>query len=488
MFSSVSAQDPGDAIFNEPKIYEFKFHFNQTNYLDSLIKSHETKEYIPCQLDINGVYYDSVGVRFKGTSSFFGYPGNKKSFRIKFDKYKDYQFDGLKKINLNNGWNDPTMLREKLYLDFLWDNHIPAPRANFAKIYIDSIYWGFYSLIEHVDKTFLKDRFGNNDGNLYKSEYAPLLWEGDDQEKYYDNFELKTNENENNWSELIELINTINDEQNFSAQIESVCDVDLHLKVWAANNLFVNMDAFFASGNNYYLYQNEDDDRFEWIIWDVNLAFGARNGPDSLDIFYVPEDRPLHKNFLYFAQFKDRYLQTMEQLLNSGFDATALFHKIDSLWSMILDDYQADTLKMYTNEEVEKSLTQNLYLAPALKPFIQKRRNSVLQQLDYWKSTGIYNRNETENNNRFNFQLYQNFPNPFNSTTIIRYSLSLSANVELSVFNCLGQKMATLVSGIQHAGVKQVKWNAAQFSSGIYFYQLFIDNKFLQNKKLLLLK
>ena len=73
LFSSVSAQDPGDAIFNEPKIYEFKFHFNQTNYLDSLIKSHETKEYIPCQLDINGVYYDSVGVRLKGTSSFFGY-------------------------------------------------------------------------------------------------------------------------------------------------------------------------------------------------------------------------------------------------------------------------------------------------------------------------------------------------------------------------------------------------------------------------------
>ena len=140
VFSLSYAQKPGDHVFNEAEIFEFRFSFDSSDYLDFLLESQETKEYIPGHLEINGVYYDSVGVRFKGTSSFYGYPGNKKSFRIKFDKYKEYRFDGLKKINLNNGWNDPTMLREKLYLDFLWHNNIPAPRANFARVYIDSIY------------------------------------------------------------------------------------------------------------------------------------------------------------------------------------------------------------------------------------------------------------------------------------------------------------------------------------------------------------
>ncbi|MEJ2055284.1 MAG: hypothetical protein P8X42_15320, partial [Calditrichaceae bacterium] len=96
VFSFVSAQDPGDHIFSEPKVFDFRFSFDEADYLDSLLKSQEIKEYIPGHLEINGVFYDSVGVRFKGTSSFYGYPGNKKSFRVKFDKYKEYRFDSLK--------------------------------------------------------------------------------------------------------------------------------------------------------------------------------------------------------------------------------------------------------------------------------------------------------------------------------------------------------------------------------------------------------
>ncbi len=155
--------------------------------------------------------YDNIGVRFKGFSSFWGYPGDKKSLRIKFNKYKDHRFNGLKKVSLNNGWNDPTMLREKLFLDFLYEHDIPAPRANFARVFINDTYHGFYTLVEHVDKTFLQHRFNDNDGNLYKAEkLADLTWKGNEQEEYYEQFELKTNEKENNWQDLIHFLNVIN--------------------------------------------------------------------------------------------------------------------------------------------------------------------------------------------------------------------------------------------------------------------------------------
>jgi spore coat protein H len=482
LVSSALAQDPGDQVFNDVQIFDFRFHFNQANFLDALYQSHKDGEYIPSIVEVNGVKYDSVGVRFKGTSSFYAYPGNKKSFRIKFDKYIEYRFDGLKKINLNNGWNDPTMLREKLFLDFLHKQSIPAPRANFARVYIDSTYWGFYTLVEHVDKTFLKDRFGNNDGNLYKAEVAPLTWQGENQQNYYDDFELKTNEKENDWSGLVDLIAKINNSIDFETEIKTVLNVDSHLWAWAANNLFVNPDSYLGSGTNYYLYQNEADQRFEWIIWDVNLSFGARNGKDSLDLFYAPADRPLHTNLLQSTDFRLQYTDVVEHLLNSGFDEETLYPRIDELWEFIREDYFQDTLKMYTNDEAEICLMEDLSNVPGLKPFIKKRRENVLNQL---LQTNLVSDSQPK---LTGFFLRQNYPNPFNPKTIISYQLVVNSSVELSIFNLLGQKVATLVSEKQKAGAHELVWNASNFSSGVYFYHLQTDQGFSQTRKLVLMQ
>lgn len=90
------------------------------------------------------------------------------------------------------------------------------------------------------------------------------------------------------------------------------------------------------------------------------------------------------------------------------------------------------------------------------------------------------------------FTLSQNWPNPFNPLTHISFNLPEAAKVKLIVFNNLGQKVATLASGNYPAGVFKVSWNAAQFSSGIYYYKLnavtHSGRRFSQSKKLLLLK
>jgi len=86
------------------------------------------------------------------------------------------------------------------------------------------------------------------------------------------------------------------------------------------------------------------------------------------------------------------------------------------------------------------------------------------------------------------FALHQNYPNPFNPTTIIGYQLSAVSEVELSVYNLIGQKVATLVSDKQNAGSHQVEWDASGFASGIYFYQLQTDRGFVQTRKLMFIK
>jgi hypothetical protein len=85
------------------------------------------------------------------------------------------------------------------------------------------------------------------------------------------------------------------------------------------------------------------------------------------------------------------------------------------------------------------------------------------------------------------FNLSQNYPNPFNPITIINYELLILNDVELSVYNLLGQKVAILVSKKQAAGYHQVEWDASSFSSGIYYYRLEVG-KFRDVKKMVLLR
>jgi len=86
------------------------------------------------------------------------------------------------------------------------------------------------------------------------------------------------------------------------------------------------------------------------------------------------------------------------------------------------------------------------------------------------------------------FVLFQNYPNPFNRQTTISYQLSTSSNVELTVSNVTGQKVATLALGQQPAGNYNYKWDTGDLAGGIYLYRLITGDGFTQTKKLLLLK
>jgi hypothetical protein len=94
-------------------------------------------------------------------------------------------------------------------------------------------------------------------------------------------------------------------------------------------------------------------------------------------------------------------------------------------------------------------------------------------------------------NNNFSaindFILYQNYPNPFNPGTVISYSLKVNSDVSLKVYNALGKEVTTLVNGKHNAGNYSVEFSGAEFSSGIYFYRLQVD-EFTETKRMVLMK
>jgi len=85
------------------------------------------------------------------------------------------------------------------------------------------------------------------------------------------------------------------------------------------------------------------------------------------------------------------------------------------------------------------------------------------------------------------FSLGQNYPNPFNPSTMIRYGLPHKSDVQLLIFNTLGQQVSVLQNGEQEAGYHEVQFNGTALSSGVYFYRLRAGG-FVETKQLLLLR
>jgi len=85
------------------------------------------------------------------------------------------------------------------------------------------------------------------------------------------------------------------------------------------------------------------------------------------------------------------------------------------------------------------------------------------------------------------FKLFQNFPNPFNPTTTIKYDVPKAGDVKVEVYNVLGQKLETLVDNYQLAGQHEIKWNASKYASQPFFYRI-QSGEFSETKKMSLVK
>lgn len=105
-------------------------------------------------------------------------------------------------------------------------------------------------------------------------------------------------------------------------------------------------------------------------------------------------------------------------------------------------------------------------------------------------STGVKELNqEISETLPHDYFLDQNYPNPFNPVTSISYKLNKAGETKLEIFNVLGKKVATLVEQDQQpAGVYKVQWDATEFASGVYFYQLRVNNHLVSTKKALLIR
>jgi CotH kinase protein len=341
-------------------------------------------------LFLEGQKFDKVGVRYKGNSSFFGTRkrGIKKlPLNIKLAKgdLVEGKYGTLKLSNVNR---DASFIREALSYEII-GTYMPAPRCNFARVYVNDKLLGIYNNVESVDENFVKNHptlYSNTEGgnflvkcdpewtadngaNCPKGDKASLMYLGKDSLCYMPLYEM---EMKGSWGEFINLIRILNEEPD---KIERVLNIDQVLWMLALNNVLVNLDSYNGLfSHNYYLCKAADG-RFTPVMWDLNLSLGgftssaAANMPplsiEQLQTYQPLQDRDNPKRPLISQIFKNKsyeyvYLAHVRTILNDWFVSGKYQQRSKEILQSVDNAIADDKNKHYSTDEYRKNWTQTV--------------------------------------------------------------------------------------------------------------------------------
>ena len=394
-------------LFTKDKIHDVKITIREDslkNIIERKLDGNWITNHIWMASDISIDDYsmDNVGVRLKANLGSLNTPKN--SFKLQFSESELYSYDdekgygeyksfpenidrrflGIRNLNLRAGPGDLSLLNEPIGHEIFKITGNPYLRISWAKLYITLTdengevvkpqeYKGLYWITEHIDKTYLRTRFKNPNGNLYKTNSATALlnsWyvtENPDDLKLLGTvdspngrrtYELKTNQEADDYTDLRDFLYFINFEWE---NIEYVTDLSIIAKYFASVIYQGSWDDYIIIAHNYYLY-SDPINGFVMLPWDiennlnsVSSLFGEfQNAPllngyhdhfnwegwviwmESIGISWDwdPHERPLWDNAIMDTSFVNNYLGEIEKISNI---TPYLLEKIEQ-WSNLINE------------------------------------------------------------------------------------------------------------------------------------------------------
>ncbi|WCO00646.1 CotH kinase family protein [Psychroserpens ponticola] len=375
----ISAQD----LYDINSIQTIEIVFAQSNW-DALLdaeKAGDNNYTEATSVTINGTLFNQVGVKYKGNSS-YNSNQTKNPFHIELDTYIDQNYQGITDLKLSNVIFDPSFVRETVAYDIV-RTYMHAPQSNYANVYVNGTLIGLYTNVESISKKFVNNHFGSSDNAFFscsppdgagpQSNNLPnLAYLGTNSASYDDAYEIKSDDEtdptvaEEDWDELIELTNILN---NDIATIETVLDVDRAIWMLAFDNVLVNLDSYIGQfKQNYYLYK-DDNGRFNPVVWDLNMSFGtfgmtgaSGGGPGpggnlnsttqkaQMDHLLHDTDTnfPLMSKLLAVPRYKKMYLAHYKTILTEQITNSNYLTLANDYQNIIDASVQADANKFYT--------------------------------------------------------------------------------------------------------------------------------------------
>jgi spore coat protein H len=358
-----------------------------------------------CSLTINGQHLNGIGARYKGNASFNLMRGSlKRNMKIKLDwANKDQNYNSVETLNLNAGGLDPSKLRDVFSYWLFREAGVPAPRTTFAEMTLtipgryEKEHLGLYTIVEQVNKSFLKDRFESKKGLLMKPEgIASVEYHGDDWRFYAHLYRPDKQPSLAQSKRVMDFANVVNlsNAKQFRDSISSYLDIDGFLRFIAVNALIVNLDTLLAMPQNYYLHLSKDTNKFVFFPWDLDISFAGwplgGKPADQMKLSLVhPHSSDAHKlidRLLAMESVKLRYDKIISQLVEGIFSKEQLIKKFEKLERTILDSRERDTAAIESRNERGYPAPFG-YQPPGIREFIDKRTSSIKRQLN-GKETG----------------------------------------------------------------------------------------------------
>ncbi|MBT4249697.1 hypothetical protein HOD84_05060 [bacterium] len=388
-YSPQGLYDGPGGMYEKDSLRTLYVNFHDPNYHSILQNSFFTNPSyrIPASITLGDITLDSVGVRYKGNSTFC-IPNDNGVPKVPYNLDMNYWISGqkllgYKKLKLANAWMDATFQKEYI-ASKIYQKYLPSPEVNLMKLNVQGNYLGLYVNTESINKQFAKKHFDYDDGALFKCDasgmfcdttgtppggYPGLTWNGSlDSTLYYSSYDIKSN---HGWKEFIDMIYALNFTPN---NLDSFLNIDRALWAFAVNTVIGNFDSYNGYYvHNYYMYQNEDN-LFQMIPWDLSQSFiNALLGwdiftplgpthPTQYDPYYGSDPslfRPLTEFLFNNAEYRRQYTAHLRTVINE-IDTNQIRSEVQTMQAMAYSAMDNDIHKLFSSADYFNNVEQDI--------------------------------------------------------------------------------------------------------------------------------
>ena len=379
-----------DAFFDDSVLHEIRLTINERDW-QALKDTYLDNTYYPADFQWGSEIVRNVGIRSRGNVS---RSATKPGLSVDFNRYTEGQrFRGLTSVVLRNNTTDASNLHERLSMLFLQRAGVPASREAHTALYINGEYAGLYSIVESVDRSFLRRNFNEDEGYLYNYQYQEpyyLEYRGPNTSAYVPlPFEPQTHETSPQAEVVERLFYTINEtsDSQFRTSIGNYLDLESFMRLAAAEAFLADDDSLLGDPgvNNFFLYRFVNTTRFTFLPWDKSQAFSSETLSVFRNLTDVPESvrNRLMARALTFPDLYDFYLDVLVDCVRiaseppEGADGPGwLEREIERQYQQIYEAAIADPAKPFTNDEFEAAINQ-------LRAFAQVRGTFVTDEVNF---------------------------------------------------------------------------------------------------------
>ena len=382
---AAAAQTSAD-LFNDQVLQRIDLYVNSRDWY-WLRARYMTNDYYPANMKWNGTTVTNVGIRSRGTGS---RSGTKPALRVSFSHYATGRtYLGLDAIDLNNGWQDPSNVREILTMKFYRAMGLPAPRMAPAALYVNNEYFGLYTVVEEIDEAFLTRVFGENTGYLFEYKwtyYYHFEYLGTDLTAYRTLYEPRTRVYESDgalYSPVEAMTRAFTDasDENFVATVSERLDLLTFVRLVAAQAVIAECDGLTGNWgvNNNYLYRFNGRPLHQYLPWDASSSFRAMDYP----LHAGHDESVLMSRVMKFPEQRTWYYETLLEgaAVIAQSDGAAepgqpnpgwLEREATRILDLIRSAAYADKVKQYTNEEFDAAAAEIVTFAQTRAGFVRK--------------------------------------------------------------------------------------------------------------------